>query len=151
MLLTPVSYGQPVAPDAERHDQFLERGVAGALADAVDRALDLARAALDRGDAVRDGEAEIVVAVRAEDDAVGVRDALPDVGEEGAGFVRRGVADRVRQVDRRGAFADDRLDDAAQEIGIAPRRVLRRKLHIVGELPGEANRRRRPSRGTSRA
>ena len=34
-------------------------------------------AALDRGDAVGDGEAEIVMAVRAEDGAVGVRDALP--------------------------------------------------------------------------
>ena len=62
-----------------------------------------------------------------------------DLGEEVAGFVRRRVADRVRQVDRRRAFADRRLDDAAQEIAVAPRRVLRRKLHIVGELPREAD------------
>ena len=62
-------------PDAERHDELLERGVAGALADAVDRALDLPHAALDRREAVGDGQAEIVVAVRAEDGAVGVRDA----------------------------------------------------------------------------
>ena len=62
-------------------------------------------------------------------------------GEELAGFVRRRVADRVRQVDGGRAFADDRLDHAAQEVAVAPGRILRRKLHIVGELPREANRR----------
>ena len=51
----------------------------------------------------------------------------------------RGVADGVRQVDRRRAGGDGRLDDAAQEIAIAARGVLRRKLHIVGELPGAAD------------
>ena len=66
---------QAVGPDAQRHHDLFERRVAGALADAVDRALDLAHAALDRRQAVGDGEAEIVVAVRAEDGAVGVRHA----------------------------------------------------------------------------
>ncbi len=32
---------QPIRADARRHDDFLERRIAGALADAVDRALDL--------------------------------------------------------------------------------------------------------------
>ena len=48
-------------------------------------------------------------------------------------LVGRRVADRVGQVDGRAAGGDDRLDDAAQEIAIAARRILRRKLHIVGE------------------
>ena len=41
--------GQAVVVEAglERHDDLLERGVAGALADAVDRALDLPGAGLD--------------------------------------------------------------------------------------------------------
>ena len=66
---------QPILAHAQRHHDLLERRVAGALADAVDRALDLAHAALDRREAVGDGEAEIVVAMRAEDRLVGVRHA----------------------------------------------------------------------------
>ena len=128
-----VSYGSRSLADAERHHDLFERRVAGALADAVDRALDLAHAALDRGEAVGDGQAEIVVAVRAEDRLVGVRDAAADLLEELADVLRRRVADRVRQVDRRRAGVDRRLDDAAQEVAIAARRILRRKLHIVGE------------------
>ena len=69
---------QPVAAHVQRHHDLLERGVAGALADAVDRALDLAGAALDRRQRVGDGQAEVVVAVRAEDHLVGVRHALAD-------------------------------------------------------------------------
>ena len=65
------------------------------------------------------------------------------VGEELADLVRGRVADRVGQVDRRGAGVDRRFDDPAEEIAIAARRILRRKLHIVGELPRAARRRRR--------
>ena len=69
---------QAVLPDAQRHHELFERRVAGALADAVDRALDLPDAALDRREAVGDREAEVVVAVRAEDRAIGVRHAADD-------------------------------------------------------------------------
>ena len=48
---------QPIRAHARRHDDFFERRVAGALADAVDRALDLARAAADRRERVRHREA----------------------------------------------------------------------------------------------
>ncbi len=61
------------------------------------------------------------------------------LGEELAMIVRCGVADGVRQVDRRAAGGDDRFDDAAQEIAIAPCRILRRKLHIVGKAAGEGD------------
>ena len=55
-----------VAARVQQHDELLERRVARALADAVDRALDLPRARL-RAPAKRvgDGEAEVVVAVHA--------------------------------------------------------------------------------------
>ena len=62
-------------PDLERHDDLFERGIAGALADAVDGALDLARSVLDAGERVGDGQAEIVVAVNAEDGLVDIPDA----------------------------------------------------------------------------
>src|SRR5207248_4551044 len=57
---------EAVAAHAQRHHELLERRVAGALADAVYRDLHLPYAAAERREAVRDGQAEIVVAVRAE-------------------------------------------------------------------------------------
>ena len=52
-----------IAADGEGHDDLFKGGVAGALADAVHAALDLARASPDRGEAVGHGQTEIVVAV----------------------------------------------------------------------------------------
>ena len=130
---------QVIGAHAQRHHDFLERRVPRALANAVDRALHLTGAALDRCQAVGGRQAKVVVAVRAEDGAIGVEDPLPDVGEERFRLVRRAVADRVRQIDRRAALANRRLDHAAQEVRIAARRVLGRKLHIVGEPPGQAD------------
>ena len=57
------SCGNCVGPRPERHHDLLEGGVAGALAEAVDRDLDLAGAGLDRGERVRRREAQVVVAV----------------------------------------------------------------------------------------
>ena len=93
--------GQAVAAHLQRHDDLFERGVAGPLADAVDRHLDLARAALDAGQAVGDRQAQVVVAVGGEDHLVGARHVLDQVAEHLGVFVGIAVAHRVRQVDRR--------------------------------------------------
>ena len=131
--------GQAVLPDAERHHEFLERGVAGALADPVDRAFDLPHAALNGGEAVGDRQAEVVVAMRAEDRFVGVGDARHDFFKELARVVRDAEADRVGQVDRRRPVRDRGFDDAAEEVAVAARGIFRRKLDIVGELPRAAD------------
>ena len=60
---------------------------------------DLARAAFDAGEGVGDGHAEVVVAVRGEDDVFGVRDTAANGFEERAVFRGRGVADGVGEVD----------------------------------------------------
>ena len=126
---------QAVGAHAGRHHDLFERRVAGALADAVDRALDLPRAGGDRRERVGDGKPEVVVAVRAERRLGRVRHAGQDRREEGADLVRDGEADRVGQVDRRASGGDDGLDDAAEEVHVAARRVLGRELHVVGVLP----------------
>ncbi len=53
-------------PHVQRYRDFFQRSVSRALADAVDRALDLPRASCDRGQRIRHGQAQIVVAVRAQ-------------------------------------------------------------------------------------
>ena len=65
-----------IAAGSQRHDDFFERAVAGPFADAVDGAFDLAGAVLDGGQAVGDGQAEVVVAVDADHGLVDVRHAV---------------------------------------------------------------------------
>ena len=60
----------------EQHHDLLERAVARALADAVHRALDLARACEDARVGVGDREAEVVVAVDRDGHAVEAGDQL---------------------------------------------------------------------------
>ena len=57
-----------VAARAQRHHDLFQRGVAGALAEPVDRALHLTRAGGDAGQRVGDRQAEVVVAVRRDDE-----------------------------------------------------------------------------------
>ena len=68
--------GEHVLPRAHRHHDLLEGRVAGPLAQAVHRALDLARSVHDRGERIGDRQPEIVVAVHRPDRLVGVRNAL---------------------------------------------------------------------------
>ena len=104
---TPVCASIRVSADAQRHHDLFERGVARALADAVDRALDLRRTRADAGERVRDREAEVVVAVDGELD---VRRARGQRSSNSVNIsrvlVRQRVADRVGEVDDRRAGRD---------------------------------------------
>src|SRR5207247_6715015 len=87
----------------DRHDDFFERGVPRALADAVHAGLYLPRARGDGRQAVGDGEAEVVVAVHGDARFVDVRHVLLNLADEVAELVGNRVADRIRNVDGRRA------------------------------------------------
>ena len=70
-----------------------------------------------------------------------VADELDDPPDERAELGRDGVADGVRDVDRRGAGLDDRLVDLEQELGVACARRPRRRTR--------SRRRGRAARGRS--
>jgi hypothetical protein len=74
---------EQVRPGPDRHHDLLERAVARPLADAVDRHLDLSGAVADRLEGVGHRQAEVVVAVHADDDALGadVGDATVELGD----------------------------------------------------------------------
>jgi hypothetical protein len=118
----------------QRHHDFLERAVAGPLADAVHRALDLAGTGDDGHQAVGHRHAEIVVAVHGQRDVIDAAHVLAQVPEQLREFVRDRVADRVRDVDGGGAGLDDRLDDLGQELELGARGVLGRELDVLAEL-----------------
>src|SRR5437588_11792531 len=65
---------------AHRHDDLFERSVTGALADAVDGALDLTGSGGDRGHGVGDSHAEIVVTMGGDSDVLDSLDAAADGG-----------------------------------------------------------------------
>ena len=82
-MLMRCGVGKLVAADHEGGGDLFKGGVAGALADAVDGALDLAGTAFDAGEGVGDGHAEVVVAVGREDDGVDAGDGALDELEQG--------------------------------------------------------------------
>ena len=122
--------------------------VARPLADAVDGALDLRRAGSDAGERVRDGEAEIVVAVDRELD-VARAPGSARAGRRTAAAYSTGevIADRVGQVDDRRAGLDRRAAGLGEERAVGAGRVLGRELDLVGA----ARRRRRRTRRSARA
>ncbi len=123
---------------AQGHDDFLQRRVAGALADAVDGAFDLPRAVFDGRQRIGDGQAQIVMAMGRQNDVLLAddRQLRQQVREDLAVARGRGVADGVGQIDRRCPGLDGGLDDLLQELQLRPARILRRELHIVRVFAG---------------
>ena len=133
---------QEVAAHAHRHHDLLERCVAGALADAVDGALELVDAGADRGEGVRDREPEVVVAVGRERDVLELGAQLADAQDERRVLGGQHVADRVGEVDRRRAGLDGGAADRGDELRIGARGVLARELDLVHGRAGALDRRR---------
>ena len=125
---------QHVVAGLDRHHDLFQRRIAGALADAVDGAFDLARAAVHAGQRIRHRHAEIVMAMHREHRLVGIRHALAHHAEQRRIFFRRRIADRVGDIDRGGAGIDRGLHAAAQEIVLGAGAVLRRPFDIVGVI-----------------
>src|SRR5262249_30726341 len=117
------------------HDDLLERTVPGALADPVDRALDLARASLDGGDRVGSRKPKVVVAVDADNSTIS--QSLDNAANDAGVFVGRRVADRIRDVDRTRSGGDHRLRDSFEEVRLGTGAVLGRELDIIDVPPGQ--------------
>ena len=119
-----------LAARPDDHGDLLERAVARPLADPVHRDLDLACSVLDTGERVRHREPEVVVAVGGDDDVIG--HGVPNDAHELTELARRGVPDRVGDVDGGGAALDREPEAREQEVELGPRGVLGAELHVVG-------------------
>ena len=126
-----VAVGELVLADGEDGGELFERGVAGALADAVDGALDLPYARFDGSDGVRDGEAEVVVAVGGEDDVFDAGHAGADMRNICGVVLRDAVADGVGEVEGGGAGLDGDLADLDEEVAVGAGGVLGGELDVV--------------------
>ncbi len=123
---------------AQGHDDFLHGGVAGALADAVDRAFGLPGAAFDRGQGIGDGQAQIVMAMTGENDVLLFEDGQlgQQMGEDFTVGFGRGIADGVGQIYRRRAGLHGGVDDLFQKIQLRPAGVFGREFNIIRILFG---------------
>ena len=128
--------GQHVAARLDGHHDLFQRGVARALADAVDGAFDLPAAGADAGQRVGHRHAEIVVAVHREDRLLRARHLLHHGAEHLVVFLGRGVAHRVGQVDGGGAGLDGGLHAAAEIVDLGAGGVLGRPLHVLAPSCG---------------
>ena len=123
-------------PRLERHDDFFERGVARALAEAVDGTFDLARAACDGGKGVGRGHTKVVVAVGCEDNIIRTWHGFDQPFDQISAFHGGGVTNRVWNVDGCCARFDGDFDHAAEVIPLCASRIHRGPLHIVCEVAG---------------
>ena len=121
----------------EQHHDLLERRVAGALADAVDGALDLPRAGQQRRRTSwrppgpgRRGSGPRRRRPSAPGPAGTARAKISRV------LVRHRVADRVGDVDRGRALLDRDLHDLGHELDVGAAAVLGRELDVVAVLLG---------------
>ena len=121
------------AARVQRHHDFFERGVARALADAVDRDFGLARARADARQRVGRRQAQIVVAVNRDDAVFDAGRVLHDAGDERAKLVGRGVADRVRDVERGGPGLDRFAQHQVQKLRLAAPGVFRAELDVLAQ------------------
>src|SRR5690606_6788257 len=113
-----------VATRLYRHDDLLEAGIAGALAEASDRALDLACAVHDSSERVGNRHAEVVVTASGPHHPVGVRYALDQLAQALAPQCGQRVAGGVGHVDRRGAGLDHGIEHAHEKIHVRTYGVL---------------------------
>src|ERR1700722_20336778 len=122
-----------VTANHEGGGDLFKGGVAGAFADAIDGALDLAGAAFDAGQGVGNGHTEVVVAVSREDYVVDSRDASLDQAEERGVLLGGGEADGVGDVDGGGPGLDGDGDHLEKELGVGSRAVLSGELDVFCE------------------
>src|SRR6059036_103236 len=118
----------------QRHNDLFQRRVSGTLADPVDRAFDLAGAILNCGKTVGNRQSQIVVAVRADRDAIGILQALPQCTNELSIFRRRLITNRIRHVDNRRARINHRIEDRTHVIDFRAAGILGRKFDLVAHL-----------------
>ena len=129
-----------VPPGPQGHDDLFERGIARPLPQAVEGALGLAGAVLQRGQGIGHGHAQIIVTVHAEDRAVHIGHLFHDGADQRPELLGHGVPDRIRDVDRGGPGRDRRLDHLVEIGRLGPGCIHRRKLHIVAEGFGPLDR-----------
>ncbi len=117
----------------ERHDDLFERSIARAFADTVHGAVALYRTGFKRRKCVRGGKPEIVVAMHGHRNTGQSGADKPDKPAE---FIRRGISDRIGNIDGFCTAFNGSPVNRKQEIAIGSACILRGKFDIRSTLRG---------------
>ena len=132
---------EPITAHVQRHHYLFQRCVAGALADAVDGALDLPCTGVDRGETVRNCETEIVMTVDANGNVLSIaHHTLADRAHQSREFIGESVTHSIRHIENRRAFFHCGVEYFAQILHVAARRVLSRKLNFFSQVASQTHR-----------
>ena len=123
-----------VIPCAQRHYHFLQRAVAGALPDSVDRAFHLAGAALDGAQAVGYGQAQVVVIMAAENHRLSVVQIVSQVLIQLTAFTRSDVANCIWNIQHPGSGIHGRLEIFHQVVDFRTAGVFSGDLDVIEPL-----------------
>src|SRR5437773_958563 len=115
---------------AQAHDDLLQRGVPGPLADAVDRAFDLASAFHNCRQGIPDRHAEIVMAMHRNNRLLDIWYILANAANQHPEFLRRRVSDGVWDIDGGGTGRNDGLQHLIQILWIGAGGVHRGEFHV---------------------
>ena len=118
----------------DHHHHFFEGSIAGAFAQAVDRAFDLAGAAADAGDGIGRRQAEVIVAMAGDDGLIDIVDVVDEEGDLFAVLVREAVAGGIGDIDDGGAGGDDGFDHAGQVFVVGAAGVFGIEFHVIDEV-----------------
>ncbi len=125
-----------VAPRPQRHHDFLQRCIASALAQAIQRALHLSRALGNRRKGIGNRQPQVVMAVNGKNRLVTIGNPFDQTPDERAELLGNVIADGIGNVDGASARLDHGLHDATQEVRFRTPGIFRRKLHIIRILTG---------------
>ena len=118
----------------QRHYDLFQGGIAGAFADAVDRALDLPSTVVHRGKRIRHRQTQVVMTMGAPNHAVAAGGAFDQVRHQSAELRRDGVSGSIGHVDYSSAGTNDFAKDLNQKLRIAARSILSGKFNVIGKL-----------------
>src|SRR5262249_9803375 len=111
--------------NAQRHDNFFKRSIAGAFSNAIDGAFYLPRASLHRGQRVGARQSQVVMAVRRDSYFLDSVHALADGSDQLREFFRHGIPDGVWNIDHVGPGVHSRLDELTEEVHVGAGSVFR--------------------------
>ena len=80
------------------------------------------------------------MAVNGPNSLIRVIDVFPQIANKGAELGRNSISDSIRNIDRRCAFSNCRLNDAIQELRLGARSIFAGKFDVVGVFLCDANR-----------
>ena len=119
----------------DRHDQFFQCGIAGPFPNSIDGAMDLVGALQDGGQGVGHRQAQVIVAMDAENRLIEGGYFLAQLLEKMTHLQGCGIAHGIGQIDRCRSCCHNSAHQLNHLLRIGTESIYQREFHIVGVAP----------------